>query len=73
MLDFICVTIPDSFHCVFRIPDFKGLNTCYFIEFMNTEYLVAERVLTQAEVLNTEMLALAIAEYSSRPRIIYSG
>lgn len=40
---------------------------------MNTEYLVAERVLTQAEVLNTEMLALAIAEYSSRPRIIYSG
>lgn len=40
---------------------------------MNTEYLIAERVLTQAEVLNTEMLALAIAEYFSGRHIIYSG
>lgn len=43
------------------------------MQFMNTKYLIAERVLAQAEVLNTEMLALAIAEYSSGSRIIYSG
>jgi len=40
---------------------------------MNTKYSIAERVLTQAEFLNTEMLSSKTAEYSSRPHIIYSG
>lgn len=61
VLDFICVTRSESFHC-FQSTGFKGLNTHCVIQFMNTKYLVAERDLTQAEFFNTGMLALATAE-----------
>lgn len=57
----------------FQSIRFKGLNTHCFIPFRNTEYLTDERVLTQAEVLNTKMRDLVTPEYSSEPHTTNSG